>query len=72
MRTCAPAASCATSPFPGHHDPAPVADTPIRLSETPGAIRGRAPLLGEHTEAILAEIGYTTAEVTRLRDKGVV
>jgi crotonobetainyl-CoA:carnitine CoA-transferase CaiB-like acyl-CoA transferase len=58
--------------FPGAPRPAPVADTPIRLSETPGAIRGRAPLLGEHTEAILAEIGYTMADVARLRDKGVV
>ena len=58
--------------FPGAPRPAPVADTPIRLSETPGAIRGRAPLLGEHTEAILAEIGYTTADVARLRDQGVV
>ena len=58
--------------YPGSPRPAPVVDTPIRLSETPGAIRGRAPLLGEHTEAILAEIGYSRAEVTRLRNAGVV
>lgn len=58
--------------FPGAPRPAPVADTPVRLSETPGAIRGRAPLLGEHTEAILAEIGYTKADVVRLREAGVV
>jgi crotonobetainyl-CoA:carnitine CoA-transferase CaiB-like acyl-CoA transferase len=49
-----------------------VADTPIRLSDTPGVIRGRAPLLGEHTESILAEIGYSTAEVAHLREAGVV
>ena len=58
--------------FPGAPLPAPVADTPVRLSETPGAIRGRAPLLGEHTEAILAEIGYSKADVARLRKTGVV
>jgi crotonobetainyl-CoA:carnitine CoA-transferase CaiB-like acyl-CoA transferase len=58
--------------FPGAPRPAPVADTPIRLSETPGAIRGRAPLLGEHTEAILAEIGYSKVDVARLREAGVV
>ena len=58
--------------FPGSPRPAPLADTPIQLSETPGAIRGRAPLLGEHTEAILAEIGYSLAEVARLREAGVV
>jgi crotonobetainyl-CoA:carnitine CoA-transferase CaiB-like acyl-CoA transferase len=44
----------------------------VRLSETPGAIRGRAPLLGEHTAAILAELGYSTADVARLRAAGVV
>jgi crotonobetainyl-CoA:carnitine CoA-transferase CaiB-like acyl-CoA transferase len=58
--------------FPGAPRTAPVADTPIRLSDTPGVIRGRAPLLGEHTESILAEIGYSTAEVARLREAGVV
>jgi len=58
--------------FPGAPWPAPVAETPVRLSATPGAIRGRAPLLGEHTEAILAEIGYLPEEVARLRDAGVV
>ena len=58
--------------FPGAPRSAPVAETPVRLSATPGAIRGRAPLLGEHTEAILAEIGYLPEEVARLRDAGVV
>jgi crotonobetainyl-CoA:carnitine CoA-transferase CaiB-like acyl-CoA transferase len=58
--------------FPGSPRPAPLVDTPVRLSETPGAIRGRAPLLGEHTEAVLAEIGYSKAQVTQLRDAGVV
>jgi crotonobetainyl-CoA:carnitine CoA-transferase CaiB-like acyl-CoA transferase len=58
--------------FPGSPRPAPLADTPIRLSETPGAIRGRAPLLGEHTEAILAEIGYSKEQVARLRHAGIV
>jgi crotonobetainyl-CoA:carnitine CoA-transferase CaiB-like acyl-CoA transferase len=58
--------------FPGAPHPAPVAQTPITLSETPGAIRGRAPLLGEHTEVILGEVGYTPADVARLRQAGVV
>jgi crotonobetainyl-CoA:carnitine CoA-transferase CaiB-like acyl-CoA transferase len=58
--------------FPGSPRPAPLVDTPIRLSETPGAIRGRAPLLGEHTEAILAEIGYAKAQIALLRDAGVI
>jgi len=58
--------------FPGAPRPAPVADTPIRLSETPGALRGRAPLLGEHTEAILSEIGYSQTDIASLRAAGIV
>jgi crotonobetainyl-CoA:carnitine CoA-transferase CaiB-like acyl-CoA transferase len=58
--------------FPGAPRPAPVAETPIRLSDTPGMIRGRAPLLGEHSEAILAEIGYSKEQVASLRKAGIV
>jgi crotonobetainyl-CoA:carnitine CoA-transferase CaiB-like acyl-CoA transferase len=58
--------------FPGAPRPAPLADTPIRLSDTPGALRGRAPLLGEHTEAILSEIGYSNEAIARLRAARVV
>ena len=31
-----------------------------------------APLLGEHTEEILSELGYSAADVARLRERGVV
>jgi crotonobetainyl-CoA:carnitine CoA-transferase CaiB-like acyl-CoA transferase len=44
----------------------------VRLSETPGAIRHAAPKLGEHTEVVLREIGYSTTEIQLLRDKGVI
>ena len=43
---------------------------PIRLDE-PSPARS-APALGEHTDALLAEIGRDAAEVRRLRDAGVV
>ena len=58
--------------YPGLPRTAPVADTPIRLSATPGGIRSRAPKLGEHTEEVLAEIGYDARAVSRLREAGVV
>ena len=58
--------------YPGLPKPAPVADTPVRLSQTPGGIRRRAPVLGEHTEEVLAEIGYDAQAVARLREAGVV
>jgi crotonobetainyl-CoA:carnitine CoA-transferase CaiB-like acyl-CoA transferase len=42
-----------------------------RFSKTPPSIRQGAPALGEHTEAVLAEIGYSAAEIAGLRDAGV-
>lgn len=58
--------------FPGLPKAAPVMDTPIRLSATPGGIRHRAPLLGEHTDAILTDLGYEAAAIDRLRRDGVI
>ncbi|ANI39069.1 CaiB/BaiF CoA transferase family protein [Mycolicibacterium vaccae] len=59
-------------PFPGTAKDVPIIETPFRMSATPGEIRTRPPLLGEHTDAVLAEIGYGAAEVTGLRDRGIV
>lgn len=58
--------------YPGVAKPIPIADTPVRLSDTPGGIRHRAPLLGEHTDEILASLGYTAAEIAALREQRVV
>jgi crotonobetainyl-CoA:carnitine CoA-transferase CaiB-like acyl-CoA transferase len=58
--------------YPGLPRPAPLAPTPVDLSESPGRFRHRAPALGEHTEAILAELGYRPAEIAELRTKGVI
>ncbi len=46
---------------------------PVILNETPGNPRGRAPELGEHTEAILTELlGYSWDDVARLQETGVI
>lgn len=58
--------------FPRAPAPAPIVETPIGLSETPGAIRGRSPLPGEHTDEVLAEAGYPADEISDLRAAGVV
>ncbi|HEY4344576.1 MAG TPA: CoA transferase [Parvibaculum sp.] len=58
--------------FPGLPGPAPIMETPVRLSETPGTLRTRAPLLGEHTDEILTSLGYSAAEITGFRAEGVV
>jgi formyl-CoA transferase len=44
---------------------------PIKLSASPTAI-GPAPLLGQHRQDILAELGYSEAEITALANDGAV
>ena len=43
-----------------------------KLSRTPGAIRSAAPKLGEHTEAVLRELGYGDEALAALRKSGIV
>lgn len=43
-----------------------------KLSDTPGATRWPGPALGEHTEAVLAELGYDAAKIAALREAGVI
>ena len=45
---------------------------PFELHATPATVRTAPPLLGEHTDEILAELGYTVEEVERLRAVGTV
>lgn len=53
--------------YPGIARPAPVADVPIWMSETQRATRVRAPLIGEHTDEVLAEFGYGAEAIAALR-----
>ncbi len=43
---------------------------PFVLGATPAAVRTPPPLLGEHSDEILAELGYARAEIDRLRASG--
>jgi len=45
---------------------------PIKFAEAPCALRRPTPEVGADTDAVLAEIGYAAADITRLRDAGVV
>jgi len=44
----------------------------IKLSETPGRIRRLGQALGENTEEVLREVGYSGEEIEKLRKEGVV
>lgn len=60
------------TPYPGLKKPAPLMTTPVELSLTPGEIRQRPPTLGEHTEQIMQQLGYTQAEIRDLRAKRII
>ena len=46
--------------------------TPIKMSDTPLDPKRRGPMLGEHTDAVLAEAGYSSGEIEQLRDAGAI
>lgn len=58
--------------YPGIERPITLVASPVNLSRTPPEIRFRAPVAGEHTEAILAEAGYDTTGIAALRHSGVI
>jgi formyl-CoA transferase len=43
-----------------------------KLSATPGSVRTPAPHLGEDTDGVLGEIGYSAEDIAALREKGAI
>lgn len=58
--------------YPGAAKPAPVMQTPFSLSETPAEIHRRAPTLGEHTDQLMKQLGYSDTEIQRLRANRII
>ncbi|MEX1102618.1 MAG: hypothetical protein WED87_00095, partial [Dehalococcoidia bacterium] len=44
----------------------------LRMDRTPTAIRSSAPLLDEHTDEVLGELGFSAEQVREWRECGVV
>lgn len=57
---------------PGLPKSAPVARAAVRLSETLGEIASRPLTLGEHTDVVLAKLGYDKAAIAALRESDVI
>ncbi|MBA4180642.1 MAG: hypothetical protein C0506_08655 [Anaerolinea sp.] len=49
----------------------PMFGRPYVFEKTPWRIRQAAPMLGEHTDGVLAEAGYPAAEISRMKSQGV-
>jgi len=50
-----------------------IANSPIRLSETPGHVYAPAPLLGQHSEDVLREVlGYSQTEIDKLKEDEII
>jgi crotonobetainyl-CoA:carnitine CoA-transferase CaiB-like acyl-CoA transferase len=52
--------------------PAKVIGSPVKLSDTPSSVRTPPPLLGQHTEAVLQELGYDQHAIDMFKRAGVV
>ena len=50
----------------------PVVGAPWRFSETPASVASAAPELGQHTEEVLQELGYSWEQIGGLREQGLL
>ncbi|HTE80814.1 MAG TPA: CoA transferase [Reyranella sp.] len=59
-------------PHPGLDHEVQIAGVAVKMTETPGKVRHRAPLLGEHTDDYLKSIGFSADDIARLRADRIV
>ena len=45
---------------------------PIHFSHTPAQVQSPAPELGQHTEEVLLDLGYSWEDITQLKDQGII
>ena len=58
--------------YPGLTQPAPLARVPVTLSETPADIRTPPPTTGQHTQELLATLGFSDEEIERFAADGAI
>ena len=56
----------------GDGEPLKVPGIVPKLSATPGAIRSAAPKLGEHTDEVLLDLGFTSSQIDEFKEKRIV
>jgi CoA:oxalate CoA-transferase len=56
---------------PGH-GPMRITGFPIKLSRTPARLRRPSPQLGQHTDEVLRDLGFSPERIAALRGQGVV
>ncbi|GGC70015.1 CaiB/BaiF CoA transferase family protein [Chelatococcus reniformis] len=59
-------------PHPGCSEPLAIAGVPVHMTETPGGVWKRAPMLSEHAETVLDSIGLGGERLEDLRSRGIV
>jgi crotonobetainyl-CoA:carnitine CoA-transferase CaiB-like acyl-CoA transferase len=53
-------------------DASKVTGIPVKLSKTPGAVELPPPTLGQHTEEVLLEYGYTWEDIEKFKGEGII
>jgi len=52
--------------------PMKVVNTPVKFCQNPASVKAPAPEVGQHTEEILLELGYSWEDIVNLKDKGAI